>query len=165
MVLSAVVAAGGFAPTSADPVAGAISQGVLGTSIRSGGRIERRTRPRNEPLPTSDNRRNSEARQNAPGRWCAKRRREPSSAAVIRRQDEGRQGQARHEVCRAPESRFQSCGSPLVLVDESAKDVPSVDTHRIGSLGSGLAFGRLKPERPVRPDSVVVLGVRAEDAL
>jgi hypothetical protein len=50
-------------------------------------------------------------------------------------------------------------------VDESAKDVPSADTHPIGSLGSGLAFGRLKSKRPVRPGPVEVLGVRAEDAL
>lgn len=49
------------------------------------------------------------------------------------------------EECRAPESRVRSCGSPVVLVDESAKDVPSADTLPIGSLGSGLVLGRLKP--------------------
>ena len=49
-------------------------------------------------------------------------------------------------------------------MDESAEDVPSVNSHLGGSRESG-GIGRTKVDAPVRPGTVVVLGVRVQDAL
>jgi hypothetical protein len=49
-------------------------------------------------------------------------------------------------------------------VDESAKDVPSVNSHLCGSREPRRGIGRTKVDVPVRPGPVV-LGVRVQDAL
>ncbi len=67
--------------------------------------------------------------------------------------------------CRAPKSGVPSCRDSLVLVDESAEDVPSVNWHLGGSRESGRGIGRTKVDAPVRPGPVVVLSVRVQDAL
>jgi hypothetical protein len=50
-------------------------------------------------------------------------------------------------------------------VDETAKDVPLADPHPIGSPESRFRMEWMKVETSMRPGPVVVLGVRAEDAL
>ncbi len=49
-------------------------------------------------------------------------------------------------------------------MDEAAENVAAADL-RPGSLGTQSGVGRLKVEAAMRSDPVVVLGVRAEDAL
>ena len=58
-----------------------------------------------------------------------------------------------------------SCRTPFVLMNESAEDVSPADPLAIGSLGSGRGIGRTKVDAPVRPGQIVVLCVRAEDAM
>jgi hypothetical protein len=50
-------------------------------------------------------------------------------------------------------------------VDESAEEVPSVNSHLGGSRESGRGIGRTKVDALVRPGPVAVLGARVQDAL
>jgi hypothetical protein len=57
------------------------------------------------------------------------------------------------------------CRAPMVLVNEPAQDIAASDRGLGHHLGVGSRIGRAKLEAPMRPGSVVMLGVRAEDAL
>jgi hypothetical protein len=53
----------------------------------------------------------------------------------------------------------------MVLVNEPTQDIAASDRGLGHHLGVGSRIGRAKLETPMRPGSVVMLGVRAEDAL
>src|SRR6266545_1089594 len=57
------------------------------------------------------------------------------------------------------------CRAPMVLVNEPAQDIAASDRGLGHHLAVGSRIGRAKLEAPMRPGSVVMLGVRAEDAL
>jgi hypothetical protein len=52
---------------------------------------------------------------------------------------------------------------PMVLVDESAQNIPEAHSWPGHRLRDQTGVGRLKVEAPMRSRLVVVLGVRAED--
>src|SRR6266540_717209 len=69
------------------------------------------------------------------------------------------------EACWGPKRWRESCCTPMVLMDESAENVVAADLRPGYRLGTRSGIGRLKVEAPMRSGPIVVLGVRAEDAL
>ena len=57
------------------------------------------------------------------------------------------------------------CRAPMVLVNEPAQDIVASDRGSWTPPRSWIPNRRAKLEAPMRPGSVVMLGVRAEDAL
>jgi hypothetical protein len=64
-----------------------------------------------------------------------------------------------------PKRWRESCRAAMVLMDESAENVAAADLRPGYRLGTRSGVGRLKVRAAMRSDPVVVLRVRAEDAL
>jgi len=67
--------------------------------------------------------------------------------------------------CWGPKRWRESCCTPMVLMDESAENVVAADLRPGYRLGTRSGIGRLKVEAPMRSGPIVVLGIRAKDAL